>query len=123
MQDTASTVSRNGTFARFLLRQTKLNDIGLRIECDIWGYEEWYVDEQDGLEKPMIPANKVFLGNPRAETQFLYGAIRDVHALAAVPRFPKQWIVEDPSQNMLMVQSAPLPLVKRVDAFMTATVL
>lgn len=96
------------------LRETGLN---------IWTYEEWYVDDDSDVENPMIPANKVFLGNPAARTEFLYGAIKDIDALAAVPRFPKQWSEPDPSVRFLMLQSAPLPVPTQIDAFLTATVL
>lgn len=97
----------------------RLKELGL----DIWTYEEWYVDDDDGVEYPMIPANKVFMGNPTARTEFLYGAIKDLDALAPVSRFPKQWDEKDPSVRFLMLQSAPLPVPTEIDAFLTATVL
>lgn len=97
----------------------RLKEIGI----DIYTYEEWYVDDDSGEEMPMIPANKVMMGNPRARTEFLYGAIKDLDALAPVPRFPKQWDKKDPSVRMLMLQSAPLPVPTEIDAFLTATVL
>ena len=97
----------------------RLTEVGV----DVFTYEEWYIDDDDDIEYPMMPENKVLLGNPRAETEFLYGAIKDVSALAAVPRYAKSWIEEDPSVRFIMLQSAPLPLPKRIDAFLCATVL
>ncbi len=96
----------------------RLNEIGV----DVFTYEEWYIDEDSKVERPMFPANLVLLGNPNVETDFLYGAIKDLDALAAVARFPKAWSVPDPSARFIMLQSAPLPLLKRPDGFLTATV-
>lgn len=96
-----------------------LTEIGL----DIYTYEEWYVDEDDDVEYPMIPANVVFLGNPSARTEFLYGAIKDLDALAPVPRFPKTFVEPDPSARFLLLQSAPLPVPTQIKAFLKAIVL
>lgn len=96
-----------------------LQELGLNI----YTYEEWYVDDESDIDTPMMPTNKVLLGNPAARTEKLYGAIKDLSALAAVPRFPKSWIVEDPSSRWIMVQSAPLMVPVQVDAFLCATVL
>ena len=97
----------------------RLTELGL----DLYTYEEWYVDDDDDMEYPMMPENKVFLGNPTARTEFLYGAIKDIDALAPVARYPKTWTVPDPSARFMMVQSAPLPVPTEIDAFLTATVL
>lgn len=97
-----------------------ITEIGL----DLWTYDEWYVDEYDNdTEKPMMPVDKVLLGNPAARTQRQYGAIRDITALASVPRYPKSWEEPDPSARYIMLQSAPLPSLHQVDAFLCATVL
>lgn len=97
-----------------------LTELGL----DIWTYEDWFVDEYDNdKEKPMMPANKVVLGSPNAYTRRQYGAIQDLKATAAVRRFPKSWEEEDPSARMIMLQSAPLPCMHQVDAFLCAEVL
>jgi hypothetical protein len=95
-----------------------IKELGL----EIYTYEEWYVDDESDIESPMIPANKVLLGNPNARTERMYGAIKDLSALAAVPRFPKSWTVEDPSARFVMLQSAPLMAPLQVDAFLCATV-
>lgn len=96
-----------------------LQELGL----DIYTYEEWYVDDESDIETAMMPANKVLLGSPRARCERMYGAIKDLSALAAVPRFPKSWTVEDPSERLVMVQSAPLMAPLQIDAFLCATVL
>ena len=97
----------------------RINEIGM----DIYTYEEWYYDELTSTTKPMMPADKVFLGATGTEAEFCYGAIQDLDSLVPVARFPKTWKEEDPSAMFLMVQSAPMPVPKRIDAFLTATVL
>ena len=96
----------------------RLRELGL----DIYTYEEWYVDDDSDIEMPMMPANKVLLGSPQARCERLYGAIRDLEALAAVARFPKSWTTPDPSERWIMVQSAPLMAPLQIDAFLCATV-
>ena len=96
-----------------------LPELGL----EIYTYEEWYVDDDSDIETPMIPANKVMMGNPSARTEKMYGAIKDLSALASVPRFPKSWTVDDPSARFVMLQSAPLMAPIQIDAFLCADVL
>lgn len=96
-----------------------LTELGL----DIYTYEEWYVDEYDDVEYPLMPNNKVLLGSTGARCERLYGAIKDLDALAPVARFPKSWTQPDPSARFLMVQSAPLTVPIEIDAFLCATVL
>ena len=74
-------------------------------------------------EKPLMPVDKVLMGNPAARTQRQYGAIQDLDALASVPRFPSSWIKKDPSARFVMLQSVPLPSLHQVDAFLCADVL
>ena len=96
-----------------------LTELGL----DIYTYEEWYVDDVDEVEYALIPSNKVLLGNPAARCEKLYGAIMDLGATAPVPRFPKTWEENDPSERIVMLQSAPLPAPLEIDAFLCAEVL
>lgn len=90
---------------------------------DLYAYDEWYIDDVDGEEKPMVPENKIFLGSTRARTARHYGAIQDVSATASVRWFPKSWEQEDPSARFLMVQSAPLVVPHQIDAFAVITVI
>jgi hypothetical protein len=87
------------------------------LAMDIYSYYDWYYDEASGTEKPLMNEKKVLLGSTQARCIRQYGAIRDLASLAAVPRFPKSWTENDPSQRMVMVQSAPLPSLHQVDAF------
>lgn len=88
---------------------------------DIFGYDEWYISDADGLEYPMVPANKVFLGSTNARTARHYGMIRDLkNGDARVRWFPKSWEEEDPSARWVMLQSAPLVVPHQIDAFLMA---
>jgi hypothetical protein len=94
------------------------------LQLDLWTYDEWYVDEWDNeTEKPMMPTDKVLMGSPNARTQRQYGAIQDLDNTVPVARFPKSWTEKDPSARFVMLQSAPLPSLHQVDAFLCATVL
>jgi len=88
----------------------------------VYSYDEWYVDDND-IEQPMIPDNKVIVTSSKADARRHYGAIKDKKAgFAAVPRFPKIWDEEDPAAEFLMVQSAPLPAFHQIDAVVVLTV-
>lgn len=95
--------------------------IGRIEELDIYGYDEWYLDDA-GVLQPMVPVDKVWLGSTRARTARHYGAIQDLEAnlTGAVQYFPKSWIEKDPSVQWLMVQSAPLVCPHEIDAFLSA---
>jgi hypothetical protein len=93
------------------------------VNVDLWVYDEWYIDPATLVEQPMVAANKIIMGDRTARTARHYGAIQDLKANAAVPRFPKSWEEEDPSVRYLMLQSAPLLAMHQVDAFVVAQVL
>jgi hypothetical protein len=92
------------------------------LNLDLYTYDEWYVADADGVEYPHVPVDKVFLGSTNAQNTRLYGAIKDLKALAAMPRFAKSWEEEDPSARFLMLQSAPLIALNQPDAFVSAKV-
>ncbi|MCD6432959.1 MAG: major capsid protein [Sulfurimonas sp.] len=89
---------------------------------ELYGYDEWYVDEA-GTEQVMIPDDKVILTSTNADFRRHYGAIKDLKALYAAPRFVKSWEQEDPSARFVLVQSAPLPAPHQIDAVLTAKVI
>jgi len=94
------------------------------IGCDFYAYDEWYIDPADDTEKAMVPDNKVWMGSTRAQNTRHYGLIQDLElGDFAVSRFPKSWVVEDPSVRWLMLQSAPLMGLHHSDAFVSAKVL
>lgn len=89
------------------------------VDLDLYAYSEWFVDPADGLEKPIVPADKLWLGSTNARCEKLYGAIQDIDAggLAALQRYPKSWVVKDPSVRWVLLQSAPLMGLLQPDAF------
>jgi hypothetical protein len=92
-------------------------------EFEIFVYQHIYTNE-DGTTSPMLPANTVLLGSPKGvQGTRLYGAIRDADAtFRALARFPKMWREKDPSNTLLMTQSAPLPVLGWPEASMAVTV-
>ena len=88
----------------------------------VYLYEDYYTDEETGATVPVFDANRVVLTSTRADFRQNYGAIQDIRGLAAARRFPKSWVVEDPSARFVMVQSAPLPALHQADALVTAQV-
>lgn len=116
---------------RITLGQIEPRDMGngvtyigriVELGIDIWTYEDWYISDTEQTEEPMIPANAVIMGSRAARTTRHYGAINDLSVTGALKRFPKSWTVEDPSAQIVMVQSAPLIVPHQVDAFLSATV-
>jgi len=73
-------------------------------EVDIWVYD---AISDDG--KPFIDVNQVLLCCESVDGVQFFGAIHDLDAgLAAQPVFLKSWKIDDPSQRLVMLQSAPL---------------
>ena len=96
------------------------------IGLDIYTYDEYYEEDNNGSARlfPMIADGKVIMGSTLARTTMHYGVIQDLEAgtLAVAARFPKTWIEKDPSARILMLQSAPLPALHEIEAFLCATV-
>lgn len=93
------------------------------IGCDIYGYDEWYLDDS-GNEQPMVPTKKVLVGSSKARTDMLYGAVVDVvDGTFALERVPKSWTTPKPSARFVAIKSRPLPVPTQIDAFTVLTVL
>lgn len=90
---------------------------------DLWVYNDWFIDPLDGKEKPMITDGSVIMSGEDLMGTRAFGAILD-------PKFnygpmayaPKSWLVEDPAQRFIMMQSAPLVIPSRVNASLCAVV-
>jgi Phage major capsid protein E len=96
--------------------------VGRAGQFEFWQYSNTYVDDAGATQK-YLPDNTVIMGSrTRAAGVRCYGAIQDVGAMRAMARFPKMWTMDDPSANVTMVQSAPLPILQRPDATLCATV-
>lgn len=100
-----------------------LNDPGI----DVYAYNEWFLNPETDLLEPMIAEGQILMGSSQAQNKRLYGAIQDVQAIETgmveAARFPKTWVIEDPSARWLMLQSAPLPALLEPGAFLTAKVI
>lgn len=119
-RQTIGNVDLGGVVVGGLGREAKyLGDTG---EFQFWVYQQYYTDEA-GTVTQFMPDNTVIMLDPvGCQGTRLYGAIQDVRALRALPRFPKNWISEDPSAEYLMTQAAPLPVCGWIDATFAATV-
>lgn len=93
------------------------------LGLNVWTYDEWYIDPATGTETKMIDAENVVMLSKNMRSARHYGAIRDLKANFAVPRFPKSWEEEDPSVRWLMVQSAPMMALHNTMAIVVADVL
>lgn len=92
-------------------------------QLDLYGYDNWYIDDDTGNELPMFPDGHVTITSTKADFRRHYGSIKDKKAgYAAIPRFPKTWDEEDPDATWLMVQSAPLPAAHEIDAIVSMKV-
>jgi len=92
-------------------------------DVDIITYTEWYVDPDDGLEKPIFPKGKILLCSTGAECEMHYGLIENIYCLKPVPVFPMSWTTDNGSSHIMQIESAPLPLIKDVDSFTVVNVL
>lgn len=89
----------------------------------IYTYGEVYTNPLTGELEPLIPDDVVLVGCKSAGCQMLYGMIQNLHSLKARPRFPLSWIAEDGSARYIQLESAPLPNLYQVDAFIVGHVL
>jgi hypothetical protein len=98
----------------------RLTEIGV----DIYTYEEWFEDEFDNNTlKPIVDDGRVLMLSRGVRSDILYGAIQDLEANGAVPRFPTSWIEKNPSRRYVMLQSAPLTVPHDIDSTVSAMVI
>lgn len=89
----------------------------------LWLYNDWYVDANN-VEQPMLPDGTVIMTGPGLMGTRAFGMILDPKfAYKPMAYAPKTWIMEDPAQRIIMMQSAPLVIPSRVNAALCATVL
>lgn len=82
----------------------------------IWAYDEIY-DTADG-RAPIIPDNKALLLSDQMRATIHYGLINDVQGgRFASKMFSKTFEIDDPSEQVLVVKSAPLPVVEQADGY------
>lgn len=106
---------------------TYLGYIGGRVNMDLYTYEEWYIDD-DGIEKAMVPANKVLTASTKARFLRAYGAYIDMTpdggvTVNAVPRYPRTFVENDPPVRFIQMCSRPLLIPLQIDSYYIANVL
>ncbi len=95
---------------------------GIWGQYNLWVYNDWYVDEND-VERPMLPDGTVLFGGPDLMGTRAFGQIIDPDFnYEAMPYAPKTWTSKDPAQRLIMMQSAPIVIPSRVNAFASANV-
>jgi hypothetical protein len=91
-------------------------------QYDLWLYNEWAEDENN-YERALIPDGMIILSGPQMEGTRAFAQIIDpMFNYEAMSFAPKTWIQEDPAQQFLMMQSAPLVIPSRVNASMAVQV-
>jgi hypothetical protein len=91
-------------------------------QYDLWLYNDWYIDTA-GAEQPMLADGSIIMSGPDLMGTRAFGMIIDPRFnYKAMAYAPKTWIQEDPAQQILMMQSAPLVIPSRVNACLCALV-
>lgn len=89
----------------------------------IYTYSEKYRNPITGKIESLIPDDVVLIGCKSAGCQMLYGMIQNLFSLESLPRFPLSWTEPDGSARYVQLESAPLPNLYQIDAFISARVL
>ncbi|MBK5073233.1 major capsid protein [Budviciaceae bacterium CWB-B4] len=90
---------------------------------DIYCYDESFYNPVTKKMQSLIPDDAVLMGCTTAGCMMLYGLIQNINSLAAIPRFPWSWAKDNGTARFVQLESAPLPNLYNVDAFMCARVL
>lgn len=90
---------------------------------DLYTYNELWFNPETEQDEPVIPDDAILLGNTNAGCIMQYGMIQNMYALDAMPRFPLSWPEPNGAARWLQLESAPMPNLFQVDAFMVARVL
>lgn len=96
----------------------------IELDLDIYTYDEWFIDDE-GNEKPMIPAGTVLL-LPEEIGSFEFGAVtqleNDNFVTYEAEIVPKMWSDNQNEVKMLRMTSRPLPRPFDVDSWYVAKV-
>lgn len=90
---------------------------------EVYTYDEWYVDDEDGQEKPMIPVDVVIIGSTKAPTSMNYGVVsvadeakQEIQFYEA-ERVPHSFVTKSPKGRFVQMDSRPLPILHEIGAF------
>lgn len=91
-------------------------------QYDLWLYNDWYIDSSN-VEQPMLADGSILMTGPELLGTRAFGMIMDPKfAYKAMAYAPKTWIMDDPAQQVMMMQSAPLVIPSRVNVSLCAVV-
>jgi hypothetical protein len=97
------------------------------LYVDIYGYNAVYEEDPsggvEGASYPLIPDNKIWMGNTNAYCARVYGRIENLESGSGIEYFPSLEYSRDPSGLKIMLEGAPLPALIQSEAFISATVL
>lgn len=86
------------------------------LGADIYTYSDWYTDEENNIEEPMLPAGGV-LGIQKGFIDMNYGAVviepeteEEAPKLFAMKRVPYSWKEAGNKPRNIQLQSKPLPV-------------
>lgn len=113
-----------GSIRMEIQNETDAIFIGTIHGFDIWEHTEFFFDDVTDQELEIIPTGTVLVGSTEARAERLYGAISDISKedgamVAAMMRFPKTWVEDDPSVRFVQLHSAPLMSPHQVNGFGT----
>lgn len=90
---------------------------------DLWLYNDWFVDDLDNVEYPMIEDGTIIMTGPMLQGTRAFGMIMDPEFnYQPMAYAPKTWVEKDPAQRILLMQSAPVVIPSRVNACLAAVV-
>jgi hypothetical protein len=90
---------------------------------DLWLYNDWFVDDLDNTEYPMVADGTIIMSGPQLNGTRAFGMIMDPEFnYGAMAYAPKTWVEKDPAQRLLLMQSAPIVIPTRVNACLAAVV-
>lgn len=90
---------------------------GMYGDFPVYVYSHTYIDPFDGQTKNVMPDFTVVLASNKVDGVRHFGAIQDLDAgLMPLEFFVKSWTEEEPSQRLLLAQSAPLMVPYRPNA-------
>ena len=90
---------------------------------ELWTYDEYYIDPVSGVERTMMPENKVFMFSKDMNNQFVYGRIAHCGGPGRANRWAHSWLDDDSGLHWMSVESSPLAIMSQPNAHLVAEVL
>ena len=88
---------------------------------DVYEYDEYYYDEDTGTNVAVMDAKTAILQSSSESNFMLFGAVNYVqdksHVTAVGEYIPRTVWKEDPSQQLLIVESRPLPMPRDIESW------